>query len=241
VAISRSLLSAGATTTTPPMTTRREVLRLGGVAGAGVIAAACSVAPHGHANRSVTTTSDASGSIELPSLFDADPQAQQAAHRLLAIAPSAEELRIHEQFMQLAVDVSGGNASYPFGAVIVDHMTGEVLGRGVNGSSQSPMLHGEAVAINDYIARHGNQGWNRSTLYSTGEPCAMCCGALAWAGVPRVVWGSSIGAIRKSDIAQIDICAVEVAARAYEMYTPELYLGGVLADVTDKRFATRRR
>jgi len=164
------------------MTTRREVLRLGGVAGAGVIAAACSVAPHGHANRSVTTTSDASGSIELPSLFDADPQAQQAAHRLLAIAPSAEELRIHEQFMQLAVDVSGGNASYPFGAVIVDHMTGEVLGRGVNGSSQSPMLHGEAVAINDYIARHGNQGWNRSTLYSTGESCALSL------PFPEVAW-----------------------------------------------------
>jgi hypothetical protein len=97
------------------MKTRRDVLRLGGVAGAGVIAAACSVAQHGHANRSVTTPSDASGSMELPYLFDADPQAQQAAHRLLAIAPTAEEMRIHEQFMQFAVDVSGGNASYPYG------------------------------------------------------------------------------------------------------------------------------
>src|SRR5262245_35020443 len=105
------------------MKTRRHVLRLGGVAGAGVIAAACSVGQGGHANRSVTTTSGASGSKLLPYLFDADPQAQQAAHRLLAVAPSAEELRIHEQFMRLAVDVSGGNASYPFGAVIVDHTT----------------------------------------------------------------------------------------------------------------------
>ena len=39
--------------------------------------------------------------MELPYLFDADPQAQQAAQGLLAVAPSAEELRIHEQFMQL--------------------------------------------------------------------------------------------------------------------------------------------
>lgn len=146
MAISCSLLRADvrrATTTTPPMKTRRDVLLLGGVAGAGVIATACAVAPHGHANRSVTTTSDTAASIELPYLFHADPQAQQAAHRLLAIVPSAEELGIHEQFMQLAVDMSGGNASYPFGAVIVDHTTGEVLGRGANGSSQNPMLHGE--------------------------------------------------------------------------------------------------
>jgi len=44
------------------------------------------------------------------------------------------------------------------------------------------MLHGEAVAINDYIARHGNQGWNRSTLYSTGESCALSL------PFPEVAW-----------------------------------------------------
>lgn len=97
------------------------------------------------------------------------------------------------------------------------------------------------VAINDYITRNGGAGFDRATLYSTGEPCAMCCGAVAWAGIGRVVWASSVATIRGSGIAQIDISAVEAAARAHEFYQPELDLGGVLADEMDKRFATRVR
>jgi tRNA(adenine34) deaminase len=217
--------------TTPRTTSRRHILRLAGVAAAGASVAACSADKRG-AN---------SGSIGLPYLFDGDPQAQQIARRLLAAASGVEDLHTHEQFMRLAIEMSDGNRSYPFGAVIVDHQTGEVLGRGVNRRVENPMFHGEVVAINDFLARHGDVGWDRATLYSTGEPCAMCCGALACAGIPRVVWASSIAAIRGSGIPQIDISAVEVAARTYEFYRPELFLGGVLADEMDKRFAARVR
>ena len=143
--------------------------------------------------------------------------------------------------MRLAIEKSNSNPSYPFGAVIVDHTSGEVLGQGVNRKVQNPTFHGEVVAINDYVSRHGDAGWDRATLYSTGEPCAMCCGALAWAGIPRVVWASSVAVIRNSGIPQIEISALEAAARAHEIYTPELYLGGVLADEMDKRFAMRPR
>lgn len=204
------------------------MLRLAGVAATGVSVAACS-------------GSKRAGSIRLPYLFDADPAAQQVVHRLLAAVPGLEDLHTHEQFMRLAIDVSSGNPSYPFGAVIVDHKAGEVLGQGVNRSLDNPVFHGEIVAINDYVTRHGNAGWDRATLYSTGEPCAMCCGALACAGIPRVVWASSIATIRGSGIPQMDISAVELAARTYEFYRPELFLGGVLADEMDKRFATRVR
>ncbi|MGH3560659.1 MAG: nucleoside deaminase [Mycobacterium sp.] len=217
-------------------TTRRDLLRLGGVAAAGASVAACSGGRCGTENPSGTTRS-----IRLPYLFDGNPQAQQVARRLLAAASGVEDLRTHEQFMRLAIEQSKGNPARPFGAVIVDHTTGEVLGQGVNRSSVNPTFHGEVMAINDYVARHGDTGWQRTTLYSTGEPCAMCCGAMAWAGIPRVVWASSIATIRASGIPQIDISAVEAAARAYQVCEPELYLGGVLADEMDKRFATRVR
>jgi tRNA(adenine34) deaminase len=227
--------------TTPRITTRRHILRLAAVAAAGVSVTACSDGKRGAEQLSATTSSDASGSIRLPYLFEGDPQAQQIARRLLAVAPSVEDLHAHEQFMRLAIDVSNGNASYPFGAVIVDHSTGELLAQGVSRSVENPVFHGEVVAINDYVTRHGDMRWDRATLYSTGEPCAMCCGALACAGIPRVVWASSIATIRGSGIPQFDISAVEVAARTYEFYKPELFLGGVLADEMDKRFATRAR
>jgi tRNA(Arg) A34 adenosine deaminase TadA len=46
-----------------------------------------------------------------------------------------------------------------------------VLAHGVNDSKANPMLHGEMVAINDHVERHGNTGWTDGILYTTGEPC----------------------------------------------------------------------
>jgi hypothetical protein len=54
-----------------------------------------------------------------------------------------------------------------------------MLAQGVNNSKTNPILHGEIVAINDYVARHG---WANSILYTTGEPCPMCMSAIVWVG-----------------------------------------------------------
>jgi tRNA(adenine34) deaminase len=216
-------------------------MRLAAVTAAGASIGACTRGRPDTNNSPNTASSNASGSLALPYLFDSDPPAQALARRLLAAASSAKDMGTHEHFMRLAIEQSNGNPSNPAGAVIIDHTSGEVLGQGVNRNLQNPMFHGEVVALNDYISRHGNAGWDRVTLYTTGEPCAMCCGALAWAGIPRVVWASSVAVLRKSGVPQIDISALETAARAYEVCTPELYLGGVLADEMDKRWATRLR
>ncbi|MFI6007364.1 nucleoside deaminase [Streptomyces sp. NPDC051243] len=133
------------------------------------------------------------------------------------------------------------NPEWPFGAVIVHNRTGEVLAGGVNTGADSPLLHGEVAAMNDYVRRHGNQAWADTTLYTTGEPCSMCMSALAWANVRRVVWASSIAEIRRTDIIQIDLTAQEVAAAARSFYSPELLLGGVLANHTNRLFEEAQR
>ena len=147
----------------------------------------------------------------------------------------------HERFMGLAIEQARRNPEWPFGAVIVDSRTGEVLGSGVNEGADSPLLHGEVVAMNDYVRRQGNQGWAGTTLYTTGEPCSMCMSALAWADVRRVVWASSIDEIRRTDIIQIALTARQVAAAAQSFYTPELLLGGVLSDRTNQLFREAQR
>lgn len=147
----------------------------------------------------------------------------------------------HERFMGLAIEQARRNPKWPFGAVIVDTRTGAVLGSGVNTGTDSPVLHGEVVAMNDYVHRHGNQGWAETTLYTTGEPCSMCMSAMAWANLRRVVWGSSIDEVRRTDINQIALSAREVAAAARSFYTPELLLGGVLAYRTNRLFQEARR
>ena len=81
------------------------------------------------------------------------------------------------------------------------------MAAGVNRGSVNPTFHGEIVAIDDYVARHGNQGWAEAILYTTGEPCPMCMSALAWAGMGGVVWGTSIADLNRFGIDQIMIPA----------------------------------
>lgn len=154
---------------------------------------------------------------------------------------SAEVRAFHERCMRLAIEQARKNRLYPFGAVIVRTGTGEVLARGANAAGDNPILHGEIAAMNDYVQRHGNHGWEGAALYTTGEPCPMCMSALAWAGLRQVVWATSIAGIRRAGIPQIEIGAREVAAKAASFYTPTLLLGGVLAHETDRLFAERQR
>ncbi|MFK0110906.1 nucleoside deaminase [Streptomyces sp. NPDC091217] len=118
----------------------------------------------------------------------------------------------HARFMRLAVAEARKNERYPFGAVIVS--AGRVLGRGVNAVGLNPSAHGEMVARDDYVRRVGNHGWADTTLYTTAEPCPMCMSACAWAGVSRIVWGTSIEELRRTGLHQIVISASEVALAA---------------------------
>ncbi|MEU9450146.1 deaminase [Streptomyces sp. NPDC048277] len=143
----------------------------------------------------------------------------------------------HARFMRYAIEAAYGNELYPFGAVFV--ASGRVLGRGVNASVENPTYHGEMVAMADYVRRVGNHGWATATLYSTAEPCAMCMGACAWAGVGRIIWGTSLEGLRRTGLVQITIPAREVADAARSFYAPRL-LGGVMAGTTDALFRRAR-
>src|SRR4051794_40735703 len=65
------------------------------------------------------------------------------------------ELAKHEKYMRLAIAQAHRNPGRPFGSVLVDERTGEVVGEGVVNMGANPMYHSEVVAMNDYIAKHG--------------------------------------------------------------------------------------
>lgn len=150
-------------------------------------------------------------------------------------------LTVHESAMREAIQLAQRNPVYPFGAVITNAQSGQIVARGVNNSSVNPTFHGEIVCMNDYIAKFGNKQWVDHILYTTGEPCPMCMGALTWAGIQGVVFGSSIETISRSGIGQINIAAQSVID-ATDFKKPNL-LGGVLETACDALFvknATRR-
>ena len=152
---------------------------------------------------------------------------------------SAIPLPLHQQAMQLAIAAARANRFFPFGAVIVRAADRQVMATGVNNGSANPTLHGEIVAINDYVARHGNRGWEEVIIYTTGEPCPMCMAALTWTRISGIVYGTSIEKLRQFGIDQILIPASAVIAAA-PFYRGEI-LGPVLEHETDALFFNRER
>ena len=68
-----------------------------------------------------------------------------------------------------------------------------------------------------------------ATLYTTGEPCPMCMGAIVWCHISRVVYAASIEQLA-TVMDQIMVPSAEIAAR--ETFAPVSITGGVLASET---------
>jgi tRNA(Arg) A34 adenosine deaminase TadA len=153
----------------------------------------------------------------------------------LASVPLAQ----HELGMRAAIAIAAQNASYPFGAAITNSKSGKILAQGVNKTFSNPVLHGEMVCINQYVAQHGNQAWADLILYTTGEPCPMCMSALIWSGIGGVVYGSSANTIKKSGIDIFTFSAKEI--NQGNNFSQTQLLGGILEAECDALFANRKR
>ena len=139
-----------------------------------------------------------------------------------------------ESHMRRAIRLAGNVPKYPFGALLVDQEKGVVVAEGWNRSVHNPTWHGEMDAINNCAATHPGIDWSKLTLYTTAEPCAMCQGAVAWAGIRRVVFGSSIPFLKSLNWWAIDIRAAELAHLA--AFRECTVVGGVLEEECNKLF-----
>lgn len=119
-----------------------------------------------------------------------------------------------EKYMRLAIEAAKNNPDSPFGAVIVDGDSGEILATAFNEGHRNPVRHGETAAIYDLAEKNPNTEWNSLTLYTTAEPCPMCAGAIIWAGIPRVVIGTSAATLKKLGMLRTEIPIHEVVARS---------------------------
>jgi tRNA(adenine34) deaminase len=111
-------------------------------------------------------------------------------------------MRDDHQWMGLALEEAGLAAEageVPVGAVVV--MDGRLVGRGHNApiALSDPTAHAEIVALRAAARAVGNYRLAGATLYTTVEPCAMCCGAALQARIARLVYGAAdpkAGAVR---------------------------------------------
>ena len=80
----------------------------------------------------------------------------------------------------------------PFGAVIVKD--GRVISKAHNQVvlKGDATCHGEVQAIRKVSRKLGTFDLSGCEIYTTGEPCPMCLGAIMWANIDRVFYGCNI-------------------------------------------------
>lgn len=101
----------------------------------------------------------------------------------------------HERFLRRTLEVARAAhaaGQHPFGAILVGP-DGAILMEQGNGylPERDMTAHAERVLMTRASKAYPPAFLGDCTLYSSAEPCAMCAGAVYWAGVGRVVFGAS--------------------------------------------------
>lgn len=106
-----------------------------------------------------------------------------------------------ELFMQEAVHLSGlavEHGNEPFGAVLVKDEAIVYSSENQIYTGSDPTFHAEAGLLRKFCAETHITDLHEYTLYSSCEPCFMCCGAMVWTKLGRLVYGAS----------DIDLCNI---------------------------------
>jgi tRNA(Arg) A34 adenosine deaminase TadA len=88
---------------------------------------------------------------------------------------------------------------HPFGAVLVGP-DGSVLleqGNGYTAEGGDMTAHAERLLATRASKTYPAEFLAGCTMYVSAEPCAMCSGAIYWAGVGRVVYGQSEAGLKQ--------------------------------------------
>jgi tRNA(adenine34) deaminase len=98
----------------------------------------------------------------------------------------------HERYMRVALEEAekaGAEGNSAVGSVIV--RDGDIIGRGRNlvYTTHDVTAHAETVALRETGGELKLIDFSGCTLYTTFEPCPMCCGAILLSGVSRLVMG----------------------------------------------------
>lgn len=144
----------------------------------------------------------------------------------------------YDNYMLKLVQIAkASNPTYPFAAMIIDNKTGIILCTGVNkvGAKHNPILHGEIDATNECVIKYGKKiNWSTSTLLTTAEPCPMCMSAIIWAGISKVVYGTSIKYLSEHKWKQIEISSEEIARMT--PFQKVTIIGGIMESQTNLLF-----
>ncbi|HEX5661231.1 MAG TPA: nucleoside deaminase [Polyangiales bacterium] len=97
-------------------------------------------------------------------------------------------------FMRMAITASREAAekgNTPFGALLARDEQMLLVAGNEERTSGDCTAHAETVLVRRAEQQLGRGALAGSTVYASGEPCAMCAGAMFWAGVTRIVYAAT--------------------------------------------------
>lgn len=87
---------------------------------------------------------------------------------------------------------SRAQGNHPFGAcVVINGAYATMAGNNSVPGRGAATEHAELVAVREASRLFSASELAGATLFTSAEPCAMCAGAVYWAGIGRVVYGLS--------------------------------------------------
>jgi tRNA(Arg) A34 adenosine deaminase TadA len=113
---------------------------------------------------------------------------------MVEISPLSQEER-DAHFLRRSFEIARRamtHGNHPFGALLVDQGS-NVLLEAENGymPAHDGTAHAERLLATQACTTIPADVLRNATLYSSAEPCAMCAGAMYWAGIGRLVYGLS--------------------------------------------------
>ena len=122
----------------------------------------------------------------------------------------------HEVYIRRTIALAAAareKGNHPFGALLVRN--GEIVLEAENTVSTETDVtaHAELNLVRKGWAELDQDTLSECTLYTSTEPCAMCCGAIYWAGIPRVVFGCAAETLYRLTSGGLHTPASEIFAR----------------------------
>jgi tRNA(Arg) A34 adenosine deaminase TadA len=111
---------------------------------------------------------------------------------MTAASPRPYDEALLRQAFELARQ-SRAAGDHPFGSALADG-EGNLLmeqGNGYTSEGGDRTAHAERLLASRAARAYDLKFLARCTLYTSAEPCAMCSGAIYWAGIGRVVFGQT--------------------------------------------------
>jgi tRNA(Arg) A34 adenosine deaminase TadA len=95
------------------------------------------------------------------------------------------------EYMRQAIEASRqavAAGDFPYGATLLAVDGRTYVARNNQVTTGDCTGHAEVALVREVAQKFGPDALVGATVYASGEPCAMCSGAMFWAGVSRIVY-----------------------------------------------------